>query len=46
MARQYDSEIERELHLMRLSIERIEKMLKEILALKFREPKEVKHEKN
>jgi len=32
MARQYDSEIERELHLTRLSIERIEKMLKELLT--------------
>lgn len=39
MARQYNSEIERELHLTRLSIERIEKMLKELL------PKEVKREK-
>ena len=42
MPKQYNSEIERELHLTRLSIERIEKMLKEILAMKFREPKEVK----
>ena len=39
MARQYNSEIEKELHLTRLSIERIEKMIKELL------PKEVKRAK-
>tara|TARA_B100001250_G_scaffold388268_1_gene386388 strand:- start:2509 stop:2640 length:132 start_codon:yes stop_codon:yes gene_type:complete len=39
MTKQYNSEIEKELHLMRLSIERIEKMLKEFL------PKEVKRGK-
>ena len=42
MAKQYNSEIEKELHLTRLSIERVERKLEEILALKFREPKEVK----
>tara|TARA_R100000654_G_scaffold20441_9_gene41242 strand:+ start:1726 stop:1938 length:213 start_codon:yes stop_codon:yes gene_type:complete len=42
MPKQYNSEIEKELHLTRLSIERIEKMLKEVLAMKFRDPKEVK----
>ena len=42
MAKQYNSEIEKELHLTRLSIERVEKKLEEILALKFRDPKEVK----
>ena len=39
MAKQYNSETERELHLTRLSIERIEKMLKELL------PKEVRSAK-
>ena len=39
MTKQYNSEIEKELHLTRLSIERIEKMLKELL------PKEVKSAK-
>ena len=42
MPKQYNSEIEKELHLTRLSIERVERKLEEILALKFREPKEVK----
>ena len=32
MAKQYNSEIEKELHLTRLSIERVEKMLKEQLS--------------
>jgi len=39
MAKQYNSETEKDLHLMRLSIERIEKYLKELL------PKEVKRGK-
>jgi hypothetical protein len=42
MPKQYNSEIEKELHLTRLSIERVEKMLKEVLAMKFRDLKEVK----
>ncbi len=42
MTKQYNSEIEKELHLTRLSIERVEKMLKEVLAMKFRDLKEVK----
>ncbi len=52
MTKQYNSEIERELHLTRLSIERVEKKLEKLLNLKFREfyeeeqkPKEVKREK-
>ena len=45
MPKQYNSEIEKELHLTRLSIERIEKMLKEVLAMKLRDPKEVKSAK-
>ena len=32
MPKQYNSEIEKELHLTRLSIERVEKMLKEQLS--------------
>jgi len=45
MTKQYNSEIEKELHLTRLSIERVEKMLKEVLAMKFKDPKEVKSAK-
>ena len=44
MAKQYNSEIEKELHLTRLSIERVEKMLKEVLAMKFRDPSPISKE--